>query len=349
MSPGLTIFEGDNGAGKSSVLEAISLIASGRSFRTNKMSLVTQKGEDQFVIHGELSPLLKVGLNHIKSSKSNRVKVDGRIATSLSELTKLYPTQVICPESYHLIDSGPGERRKFLDWILFHVEHSYHDVWRKFNRVLKQRNALLRQHGSRARIADFKFWDSQLNEHAETINQSRKNIMALLETYLSQVLDSMRVDFFKDLVSHYYSGYGEDLETKLSESFLSDRERGYTQYGPHKADLRIKIGSHMARDILSRGQKKVLINALYLAQTMLLKQRTDKDSLFIIDDFTSELDLANQQALLTALMAQKNTQIVISCLQLDALKWLKKGYNRAHMFHVEHGEITAINPGESNE
>ena len=349
LSPGLNIFEGTNGAGKSSILEAISLGTSGRSFRTNKLDLVTAENSDEFFVNSKFEPIKSVGFSHSNKKKINRLKIDNENIQSLSKLSGIYPTQVLCPESYHLIDSGPAERRKYLDWLLFHVEHSFMNAWKDYSQLHKQRNALLRS-GRRADVFNqLKVWDKQYIKAAVVLNDAREKVLHDLSLIVSQIIYDLKIDFCEGIRISYYPGYRDKLEDRLTESLNSDIEKGYTQFGPHKSDVRIKIGTTLARDLLSRGQKKVLINALFIAQTVLLKRKTDKDSLFIIDDFTSELDINNQKALLSMLMRQKNTQIIISCLQLEALKWLEKGYNKANMFHVEQGQISVIDPVETNE
>lgn len=349
LSSGLNIFEGSNGAGKSSILEAISLATSGRSFRTNKLDLVTNESSEAFVVNAQYEPIKSVGLSHSNKHKTNKVKIDGELVKSLSSMSGIYPTQVLCPESYHLVDSGPSERRKYLDWILFHVEHSFIQNWKSFTKLHKQRNALLRIRNRNRIKEELKVWDLQYIEEANRLNEARERTLNELSLIVSKIIYDLGISFCEGIRIEYYPGYRGELKDRLVESIDSDVDKGFTQYGPHKSDIRLKIGTTLVRDLLSRGQKKVLINALFLAQTELLKRKTDKDSLFIIDDFTSELDIENQKSLLNMLMGQKNTQIVISCLQLEALKWLEKGYNMANMFHVEHGRITKIEPVETNE
>ncbi|WP_196139790.1 DNA replication/repair protein RecF [Aliikangiella sp. G2MR2-5] len=338
----LNIIYGKNGAGKSSLLEAISLITSGRSFRTSKLNIVTGNELNKFILFAKTSTNVKLGLQHENSEKKNRIRINGENITSLSKLASIYPTQVICPESYHLIDSGPSERRKFIDWILFHVEHSYLNAWKKYTQILKQRNALLRSCQGKV-TTELLSWDTQFLEAANEVNSQRAKMCSMLVESLESVLNKLEVNIFDDIKISYYAGFTDTIEDKIVATRESDAFKGFTQYGPHKADIKIKLGSLLAKDKLSRGQKKLLINALFLAQTQLLKEKTNKESLFLIDDFTSELDSDNQRVLLQALMAQENTQIILTSLQLDSLKWLEKGYNRPHMFHVEHGDIKQIN------
>ncbi|MGX5200320.1 DNA replication/repair protein RecF [Aliikangiella sp. IMCC44632] len=346
MHPKLNIIFGLNGAGKSSVLEAVSILTSGRSFRTSKLDLVVSAQDEQFIVFGKGNNNTKIGLSYAKTTKQKSLKINGDKVTALSLLSKLYPTQVLSPESYHLIDSGPNERRKYLDWCLFHVEHSYHDIWKGYQSVIKQRNALLRSKNLQWVSEQISVWDSKLIEYENKLTAARERVLVKLESQLETIVVELGVTFFNNFKLSYYPGYTGNFAEKLKESFQQDFDSCFTRIGPHKADIRIKVDNYLAKDYLSRGQKKVAINALFLAQTLLLKQATQKDSLFIIDDFTSELDDNNQHELLEMLLAQENVQILLSCLQVDSLKWLKKRYNTANVFHVEHGEINQIDSTE---
>ena len=338
----LNIVSGDNAAGKSSLLEAIGYLVSGRSFRTSKQALLVSHDEDCFELFGAFSNSTKLGVSYNSKDKSKRMKLNGEKIQRLSEVAALYPVQILSPESYHLIDSGPSERRKYLDWSLFHVEHHYQSLWNKFHRLLKQRNAFLRAHTQIGHAIEIDIWNSQYVALSLEVDGFRSALLEELIPCLRDILTSIGFEYTKELKLTYYSGYTGSLENKLAESLDRDVSSGNTQYGPHKADLRLKIGKYLAKDVLSRGQKKLLINAMYLAQTKLLKIKTSKDSLFIVDDFSSELDKDNQMALVNALKEQKNVQIILSCLHPDMLKGLIKRYNNVKMFHVEHGQIQVI-------
>jgi len=348
LDPHLNIFHGDNGAGKSSLLEAISLLTSGRSFRTAKLERVLSNQAEQFVLFGLTDQEDRLGLGFDKANKKKAIKINGEKAQSLSALTRLYPTQVLSPESYDLIDAGPAERRKYLDWCLFHVEHSFLDLWKAYYSVLKQRNALLRHNRGKDIRDQLTVWDKQLCDKAVQITQLRQRAIEQLDGHLQQIITDLAVCFDGEVRLNYYPGYSGDLETKLIENYPLDNKSGFTRSGPHKGDIKISVNGELAKEFLSRGQKKVLINILYLAQTRLLKSHNNKDSLFVIDDFTSELDLENQQALLSTLLAQDNVQIILSCLHLESLKWVKTRYNNAHMFHVKHGNILPVKTTETN-
>jgi len=339
LSSDLNIVYGDNAAGKSSLLEAISYLVSGRSFRTVKQDLLVTHNFDCFTLFGRFSNSTRLGVNYNRQDKTRKIKLDGNIIRSLSSVATLYPVQVLSPESYHLIDSGPLERRKYLDWILFHVEHNYQNTWNDFYRLLKQRNAYLRSNQQGVKTSELDVWNAPYEAASVEVDRLRSAIAKKALPYITRILDTLSFEYAKDLNISYYSGYTGNLSDKLSESLAKDLQTGNTQYGPHKGDLKLKIGKYLAKDILSRGQKKILVNSLYLAQTEILKEITLKDSLFIIDDFTSELDESNQQALVLALKEQKDVQIILSCLHSDMLKPLIKGYNNVNMFHVEQGRV----------
>lgn len=342
LSRDLNVISGDNAAGKSSLLEAICYLVSGRSFRTAKQNLLVAHKSDEFALFGQFSNTTKIGVCYNESTKFKKIKLDGQVARTLSAVASLYPVQVLSPESYHLVDSGPLERRKYIDWLLFHVEHSYQKEWNNFQRLLKQRNAYLRLSQESFQLSELDSWNDQYSRSALIIDQFRKSAADRLLPEVKRVLASIDFEYTDSLSISYYSGYTGSLVDKLQESQERDLASGTTQYGPHKADLRLKVGRHLAKDLLSRGQKKLLVNSLYLAQTQILKLETEKDSLFIVDDFSSELDESNQTVLVEALRKQKNVQIILSCLQADMLKSLIKGYNNVKMFHVEHGEVSEV-------
>lgn len=342
LSQDLNVVSGDNAAGKSSLLEAVSYLVSGRSFRTAKQNLLVAHDQETFSLFGQFSDSTKIGVSYNTQTKVKKVKLDGQVAASLSTVASLYPVQVLSPESYHLIDSGPLERRKYIDWLLFHVEHGYQKDWKDFQRILKQRNAYLRLSNNGGQLSELKAWNEQYCQSALRIDSFRQSAAEWMLPEVKKILSSINFEYMNDLKISYYSGYTGSLMDKLDESIERDLASGTTQYGPHKADLRLKIGRHLAKDLLSRGQKKLLVNSMYLAQTQLLKWKTKKDSLFIVDDFSSELDEANQMILIEALRKQENVQIILSCLQAGMLKSLIKGYNNVKMFHVEHGEINEV-------
>ncbi len=346
LSSQLNIVEGINAAGKSSLLEGVSLLVSGRSFRASNNTQLISHNAKTLALFGEFDDSTKLGFSYGHKKDSRKIRLNGKNVKVLSVVASLFPVQILSPESYHLIDAGPSQRRKYLDWLLFHVEHSYKSDWQNFNKVLKQRNSYLRSlKGDISKLdpAQINVWNTKFVDAATIINHKRLNLTNMILPDLYKVLEVIQFCLKQKLTLDYRSGCGHlNLQERLLESIRQDVARGTTTYGPHKADLRILLGGRNVGDVLSRGQKKMLINALYLSQTNLLKELSSKDSLFIIDDFSSELDRSNQLQLVLALKDQENVQVLISCLDSVVLKPLIKEYNNVNMFHVEHGVISEV-------
>lgn len=349
LSPSLNLIYGKNGAGKSSLIESIVYLLSGRSFRNAKAKHLVKHQAPSFSLFGEFSNSHRLGMGFDLKTDKRVSKLNGKSASSLAAIAGLYPVQVLSPESYHLIDSGPNERRKYLDWLLFHVEHRYFDVWKRFNRVLKQRNAALREYKKnnlKIKSDQIFVWDKEFVELANRLDGYRENLLIDLIPVLAETLADIGFDYADSLCVNYYPGYREQLADRLFSSRTHDLNAGFTHYGPHKSDIRFKIAGDLVKDVLSRGQKKILINALYLSQTKFLKSNSGKASCFLLDDFSSELDITNQSALLSVLGQQEDVQVVITSLNAEVLNPLIKGYNNARMFHVEQGVISSVHKGD---
>ncbi|MBV1908965.1 MAG: DNA replication and repair protein RecF, partial [Kangiellaceae bacterium] len=231
LSKDLNLIYGDNAAGKSSFLEAITYLISGRSFRSSKQATFVENSADHFELFGIFSNNDRLGVSYSRKLSTRSIRLNSKSVRSLAEVVNLYPVQSISPESYHLIDSGPNERRKFLDWLLFHVEHSYHSYWNDFSRILKQRNACLRE-GQRSRIY-LDTWNTKFVEAAKIVDVHREKMANLLASLLKDVLKEVKFEFHDSISLKYYSGYTGELADKLTGSVERDYQSGNTMYGPH--------------------------------------------------------------------------------------------------------------------
>ncbi|HHI93074.1 MAG TPA: DNA replication/repair protein RecF [Gammaproteobacteria bacterium] len=333
--PGLNYIIGPNGSGKSSLLEAIHCLGRGKSFRTHKTNRLICEGCSSFTVLGHVQQRgrqFTVGM-HRERSKST-IKLAGRLIARSSELTQALPVTVLEPGLHRLIEEGPEYRRKFLDWGVFHVEHGFHHIWNTYRRVLAQRNAALRSGGARASIIN---WDQELVQTAVQLDQARQRYLTDLMKYVP--IYSQK---FPDLTAvriTYQRGWreGEAYADYLAAQYVSDKERGFTQFGPHRADLRIRIQGVDAREYLSRGQQKVLVALLVLAQCEQMRMR-DTSVVVLVDDLPSELDTEKRNILMQSL-TETGAQIFLtgtdrSLFPLD---------NSEHgMFHVEQGRVHVI-------
>jgi len=323
---------GANGSGKSSILEAIHILGIGRSFRSRTASSVINHEADSLSVFGNIEKTTKIPAGIEKSRRGNtKIRIAGSDVTTIAELAELLPIQLINPDSYRLLDAGPKYRRQFMDWGLFHVEQSFYDAWRRLQRTLKQRNAALRD-GQEVSV-----WDPELVEVSEKLHQLRASFMVELLPFVQDVLKEL-CDL-EDLSFNYFPGWDVDrgLEAVLRTAHRRDRELGFTQYGPHRADLQVKSGKLPVHAVLSRGQQKLLVCALSLAQGALVRTLVNKRCIYLIDDLPAELDVAHRRNLVK-MLGRLSSQVFVTSVEKEALSSVIKGYD-VKMFHVEHGAI----------
>ncbi len=338
-SPEVNIIHGPNGSGKTSILEAIFLLGRGRPFNAHDRNSLIKVGKLSCTVFGGVTlakEVLKVPVGVTRSlDGSHKIRVGGDNVKSKSALAELLPLQVISPEAFGLLSGGPGNRRQFIDWGVFHVEHSFHDSWRRLNRSLKQRNKLLR-HGN---ITDCLLapWDKEFVEYADIVTRLRTSYVDRLAPLFNSILGEL-----SDLDGVSISFYpGWDSQKPLSEVLENSRERdrrqGFTSYGPQRADIKVKYLQHNAADVLSRGQQKLVICALKLASGYLYTEATGRSCIYLIDDLAAELD-SRHRSLLCNMLARVESQLFLTSVEATTFNnyWQSK---QIKMFHVEQGAI----------
>jgi len=254
-------------------------------------------------------------------------------------LADTLPLQLINPDSFRLLEGAPKLRRQFLDWGVFHVEHRFMSAWQRLQQALRQRNSWLR-HGTLDGASDAA-WSRELSLASDEIDGYRRAYIQALkpvfETTLKALLD------LDGLTLSYYRGWDKDrpLVDVLASSLERDRAMGHTQSGPQRADLRLKVGSHNAAEVLSRGQQKLVVCALRIAQGHLVSEAKRGQCIYLVDDLPSELDAQHRLAL-CRLLEQLNCQVFITCVDSTVLQEGWGEQTPVSMFHVEHGQITQL-------
>ncbi|MEJ2612489.1 MAG: DNA replication/repair protein RecF [Candidatus Thiodiazotropha sp.] len=333
----LNFFSGPNAAGKTSLLESIYLLARARSFRPSQNRNLINKNENELIIFSELirsdNSLCKIGLK--KDKRKTQIKSDGREVKKLSELAHNLPISVLTPNIQRLIEEGPEQRRKLLNWGLFHVEHSYTKLARNYSKVLQQRNKALF-----GRKEDVTIWTNQLAHLGEMVADKQQQYTELWIEQIERlkVLLPVTPEFKLD----YVRGWKADttLEETLMDSYESDRDRGFTTHGPHRMDVKISSQGRAIKHDYSRGQKKIIACLLMLAQTSLIKVRSQESPIILADDLHAELDIETYQSLLR-LITQLQLQTFITTLDKSYAVSQSGELNRK-MFHVEHGDVNEI-------
>lgn len=341
FSTGWNLVTGANGAGKTSLLEAIYLLAHGRSFRTNKAHKAIRHQQGRYTLFARIDgSMQQIGLGMQRDRQGEwQVRLNGEPVQRLADCAAVLPVQLIQPESFRLFFGGPKERRQFFDLGLFHVEPAFYDVWLSFQKVLKQRNALLK--ARQAYGEQYHYWDLQLVALAQQLQQLR----AAHLTLLAQTLAPLIADFapLAALQLELYAGWScrdgssDELLGQLQQSFAQDLKFGYTQLGPQKADLRLRVAGDDVDEVLSRGQLKVLLFALKVAQSNLILQRGHKQPLLLIDDLASELDDESKRQVFRFL-EKLQSQVFITAIEPDQLL-SQLPVQSVALFHVEHGQI----------
>lgn len=317
LDPDFTFIWGSNASGKTSLLEAIYLLGRGRSFRTRRLDHLIRRGAERFVVFGEsLSAGRMVPMGVEGHEGKLRARIEGRNAEGLAELTLLLPAQIIDPEVHKLIEEGPGRRRRFLDWGVFHVEPSFVDHWSLYQQALRQRNAALKARQPRSVIA---VWDPELVRHGEAMNQARGRYLELLKPH---AMELGRQLLGREVGLQFRSGWlkGARLSEALERSWPVDSERGSTSVGPQRAELLILVDGVLARDHVSRGQQKLLAASLLLAQLRLFGRQSPARPMLLLDDPAAELDQRHMRLLIEA-VHQPDVQLVVTSLSehVDAL------------------------------
>jgi len=332
------VFYGANGSGKTSVLESIYLVSTAKSFRTNLTNKIINQNNLSLTVFARIARLgdtLRVGVN--KSLEANTIRLNGNEIKTLSELAELLPVLVIEQDSHKLLESGPQWRRKFLDWGLFHVKHDFNTLSLNYRKALKQRNALLSTGSSREEIRS---WSVNLAELGERYSKERSDYIAHISPYFQEYV-SLLLGITESSIS-YKTGWkkGESLLTCLGDQIDRDILYRTTNSGPHKGDISILLDGKEAKDLVSRGQQKLLVYALKLAQVSYLKNVTEKETLLLLDDLGSELDVHHSSNLLD-LLSSSFGQVCITTANLDSIP-LSNMLN-VKLFHVKHGTIEVNN------
>ncbi len=301
--PSVNVILGSNGSGKTSLLEAIYFLSIGRSFRSNRLQSLIQQSADHFTLFAEIVREDQTAKLSLQRSKNGRPihKKDGQEINSTVEFARWLPVLHLSPDSFQLLSAGSKQRRRLLDWGVFYAEPAFLAMWREFNRVLQQRNAALKLQQPYEMVA---LWDQQFIALADQIDQLRCNYFERYRDFLCQYGQDFLSQY--EIKIRYARGWSHEkaLSAVLQENYQQDQRYGATQYGPHRADIQFRIGTALARDILSRGQQKRLVFLLKLAQGACFDQHTGQRCIYLLDDVYSEFDQHNGEQVIQQVQQQ---------------------------------------------
>jgi len=330
------VISGENASGKTSLLEAIFVLGRGRSFRTAKAETLIRMGTEAFQLTGRVRGDGSGRPLELRFSKDGiEARYGGRPVSGLAELATILPAQAIDPEVHRLIEGGPQERRRFVDWGVFHVEPNFVEHWRRYQRTLRQRNAALR---SGAAAAVVRAWDPELIEAGELVAASRARYLAALRPHVAATAERLLGGALEISLLQGWAAE-RSLQESLDASWIRDRARGLTHAGPHRADLGVRFGGSPARDRISRGQQKLAASALLLGQLRCDAEQGSSVAALLVDDPAAELDSSNLTKLLGEVISLP-AQLFVTAL--DPTNPALAGLPAGHRFHVEHGKVTRL-------
>ncbi|VAW47951.1 DNA recombination and repair protein RecF [hydrothermal vent metagenome] len=318
LSSGLNLIIGDNAAGKTSIIEAIWVLATGRSFRTPKAQHLIQHQQKALTVFAEVhSSHTKIKtkqhrLGIQKSLQHTQLRIDGETTASQSTIAQHLPVQLLTPESHKLLEEGPKARRQFMDWGCFHQSPDFMPLWRNYQRGLKQRNQALKKKLPKAQV---QLWDQTLVENALKIDEIRQSYLERLTPYLVTFCQALMPELTEKVICQYRAGWPKNTENLMQLyqlNFNKESALGHTQYGAHRADIRFKFSGQEAINTLSRGQQKLFVCALLLAQASLHEKTLQEPVIMLIDDLPAELDKTHRLKLLELLQVLKIQHIITS-------------------------------------
>lgn len=335
LDPGINLFVGQNGAGKTSVLESVHVLATGRSFRAAQLETIRQHGQSDLILAARVASdkeTHQLGLR--KQADGLTLRLDAAPAERLSDLARYLAVITLHADSDQLIQGGPQQRRRYLDWWLFHVQPNFFPEWLRFQRLLKQRNAALRKDPGQLVT-----WDEPLAASGEKVAAFRQKAAEHLVRHLEQRLIEFKD--FPDFIGSLHPGWtrGETLFDVLQRTRLRDREQGFTAHGPHRAELRLQVMGKDAREVLSRGQQKTLATLMLLTLAETYRSQKEEAPIILLDDLAAELDEAHRRHLLHHL-TQLGGQILLTALDKDEVSpWLPAS---TRQFAVQDGSVTML-------
>ncbi|MFC6276497.1 DNA replication/repair protein RecF [Psittacicella hinzii] len=351
LKPGrkLNFVTGHNGAGKTSILEAIFLVSHQRSFKSKKGALV-QEGKDNLAVYMQVD-------NDRNIDHNLGVKIDSKLALTnyldgakveAKETSKLLAVQLIAPDIIQLIDGTPEFRRRYLNWGMFYHYVDFIDLWRKTENLHKNRNSYLKQFkdyldsGKRipeSELQAYQGYITNLVTYSEELNLKYEKYFALLAEKVQDLLKIFLPEI--PITLEYERGWKNDssLAQILESRFEQDVYSGWARYGIHRFDLSIKCFNLPASEILSRGQQKLLAIALKMAQVDILYEHAQEDCIFVIDDIAAELD-QNKQKLFATKLLSNPSQIFMSYIDNSGLNIFNGLIDTWDEFSLEKGKLT---------
>ena len=345
FAPKLNCFVGLNGQGKTNVLDAIYLLSFAKSAFTAQDSLNITHGEEMAMVQGNYGEFtISCGL---RRGVKKQFRKDKKDYPRLIDHIGLIPLVMISPSDQQLIDEGSDERRRFMDIVISQLDRKYLDCLTKYNALLKQRNALLKQYADAATPPDdlLEVLEWQMVEPAEYIFKSRTEFFEKFEPYFAETYQA--ISGAAEVPTLRYISQLQDRD--LREAYVKTRQRdlilGWTSQGIHKDELEMKLGDYPLKQVGSQGQQRTFVLAMKLAQSLYLgesrsgNQEAGQKPILLLDDIFDRLDSERVERIVQLVQSDRFGQIFITDTDRQHLTDILRPNDNAKIFHVENGQI----------
>ena len=337
LNEGINILYGDNAQGKTNILEAVYICATGRSHRTKIDAQLIQFGKKEahikaFVVRDRRTDRIDV---HLKKDEKKGIAVNGIPIRKSGDLFGTLHTVMFSPEDLQLIKNAPSERRRFIDMELCQLSNVYYYDLQQYYKVLKQRNNLLKRIQKNMKLRETLFaWDAQMCQYGMRVIDSRKSFISRLNTIASAIHNGITEGKEELLIEYKPNVLKDDFSEKLSSSTEKDILYGSTTVGPHKDDIIFYVNNNDVKIFGSQGQQRTAALSAKMAEIEIIKSETGQSPVLLLDDVLSELDERRQYFLLDGI---RNTQTIITCTGIEDS--IKKYTEKANIFYIKNGEI----------
>lgn len=337
---GINVIYGENGQGKTNILEGIWLFTGCKSFRTSKDTELVNFKSENAKISIEYESSLRKNTASVFIEKKRQASLNGVLLSTPRELIGKYYSVVFSPVHLSLIKDGPLNRRKFIDTAISQIDETYAKKLAYYNHLINQKNALLKNASLDSSLIDtFDVWDEKIAEIGALVIKSRTDYLNMLESYASDIYSGIS-DKKEDMKISYSGSFNfESAETEcIKENFLKNLQKNRsndlylksTTCGPHRDDIEIFIKDISARKFGSQGQQRSASLALKFGEAEIIKEIRGEDPVILLDDVMSELDLTRQNYILNKI---KNKQVFITCCEKETVSRLCAG----KVYRIENG------------
>ena len=338
----VNIIYGDNAQGKTNILESIYMCATSRSHRGSKDKEMIRFGESESHIKANV---LKNNINyridmHLKGNKAKGIAINGIPIKKAVDLFGIIQIVLFSPEDLNIIKNGPSERRRFIDMELSQLDKIYLDCLINYNKVVNQRNSLLKEYAFSGRediISSLDIWDMQLVKYGNDVIKSREKFVKEINDLVKSIHTKLSGDREQLEIIYEPCVKEQDFESELVRVRDRDLKFKCTNIGPHKDDMCFLINGMDVRKYGSQGQQRTAALSLKLAEIELVKQIIHDTPVLFLDDVLSELDSRRQNFLLDSI---GNIQTMITCTGLD--EFINNRFSINKIFKVVNGTVSSM-------